>query len=530
MRIIFLLLNSLLVISCGGYKFVGDPAGAPLLNHNKKESLGEDERKFWPLMDLRNDSIAGMSVARAHAELIKDQKGEKVIVAVIDSGVDIEHPQLQEVIWINRDEVPNNNIDDDNNGYVDDRHGWNFLGAANHENMESVRLQKKEKPGSEAYKKFEEKRLKSVESKKNEVVGIQDMLAQIKESDSIIKLILGKEDYTLEEVEGYSPKTFALMEALIFQRFLEENLLTKSKLEVYLEGAQTGVNAHYNIAFDGRAVVGDDPDDINDTLYGNPNVIGPDKDAANHGTHVSGIIAAVQNNNPGNKSNFEGTEIMVLRAVPDGDEYDKDIALAIRYAVDNGAKIINTSFGKGYSPHKDWVWEAVRHAEKNDVLIINAAGNSGKNIDPGMEKTYITDEENGIELFTNFLTVGAVGHSYNEKQVASFSNFGAINVDVFAPGDKIWSTVPHEKYDFYSGTSMAAPNAAGVAAIIRSFFPKLKAFQVKRILMDSGLPMYPSLKSPEGETLVNPRSLSASGKTINLYNALIYASNKSYKK
>ena len=147
-----------------------------------------------------------------------------------------------------------------------------------------------------------------------------------------------------------------------------------------------------------------------------------------------------------------------------------------------------------------------------------------------MEKTYITDEENGIELFTNFLTVGAVGHSYNEKQVASFSNFGAINVDVFAPGDKIWSTVPHEKYDFYSGTSMAAPNAAGVAAIIRSFFPKLKAFQVKRILMDSGLPMYPSLKSPEGETLVNPRSLSASGKTINLYNALIYASNKSYKK
>ena len=341
---------------------------------------------------------------------------------------------------------------------------------------------------------------------------------------------MGKEDYTLEEVEGYSPKTFALMEALIFQRFLEENLLTKSKLEVYLEGAQTGVNAHYNIAFDGRAVVGDDPDDINDTLNGNPNVIGPDKDAANHGTHVSGIIAAVQNNNPGNKSNFEGTEIMVLRAVPDGDEYDKDIALAIRYAVDNGAKIINTSFGKGYSPHKDWVWEAVRYAEKNDVLIINAAGNSGKNIDPGMEKTYITDEENGIELFTNFLTVGAVVHSYNEKQVASFSNFGAINVDVFAPGDKIWSTVPHEKYDFYSGTSMAAPNAAGVAAIIRSFFPKLKAFQVKRILMDSGLPMYPSLKSPEGETLVNPRSLSASGKTINLYNALIYASNKSYKK
>ncbi|MBH45932.1 MAG: peptidase S8 [Flavobacteriaceae bacterium] len=481
-------------------------------------------------MDLRNDSIAGMSVARAHAELIKDQKGEKVIVAVIDSGVDIEHPLLQEVVWINRGEVPNNNIDDDNNGFVDDLHGWNFLGAANLENMESVRLQKKEKPDSEAYKNFEEKRLNNLESKKHEVVSVQDMLAQIKESDSVIKSTLKKENYTLEEVESYSPKTFALMEALIFKRFLEENLLTASKLEIYLERAQAGINAHYNIAFDGRKVVGDDPDDINDTQYGNPNVIGPDKEAANHGTHVSGIIAAIQNNNPGNKSDFEGVEIMVLRAVPDGDEYDKDIALAIRYAVDNGAKIINTSFGKGYSPHKDWVWAAVRHAEKNDVLIINAAGNSAKNIDPGMEKTYITDEENETELFSNLLTVGAADYSYNEEQVASFSNFGGVNVDVFAPGDKIWSIVPNEEYDFYSGTSMAAPNAAGVATIIRSFFPKLKAFQVKRILMDSGLPMYPSLKSPEGETLVNPRSLSASGKTINLYNALIYASSKSYKK
>ena len=221
---------------------------------------------------------------------------------------------------------------------------------------------------------------------------------------------------------------------------------------------------------------------------------------------------------------------MVLRAVPDGDEYDKDIALAIRYAVDNGAKVINTSFGKGYSPHKEWVWDALKHAEKNDVLIVNAAGNSGADINPGKKKTYITDEVNGKEIVSNFLTVGAVNSSYDEKQIASFSNFGSENVDVFAPGSKIWSSVPYEKYEFHSGTSMAAPNAAGVAAVIRSFFPKLKAQQVKEVLMNSGMPLYPSIENPETGILVNSKSLSKSGKIVNLYNALIYASSKNYKK
>ena len=320
------------------------------------------------------------------------------------------------------------------------------------------------------------------------------------------------------------------MEALIFWRFLNDNQLTKSKLKVYQEGAQNGIDAHYNIDFNGRAIVGDDPDDINDLNYGNGNVIGPKKDGANHGTHVSGIIAANRSNDKGNKGVFDHAKIMVLRAVPDGDEYDKDIALAIRYAVDNGAKVINTSFGKGYSPHKEWVWDALKHAEKNDVLIVNAAGNSSANVDPGNKKTYVTDEVNGKEVVSNFLTIGAVGSSYTKEQVASFSNFGSVNVDVFAPGSKIWSSVPHGKFEFYSGTSMAAPNASGVAAVVRSFFPKLKAHQVKKILMNSGMPLYQTVENPDTGELVNPKSLSRSGKMVNLYNALIYASNKSYKK
>ena len=530
MKKLFYILMFPLLISCGGIKFVGNPTLTTLTQFNKKQSLVEEEEKYWHLMDLSQDSIPGMSVDRAYQELIKDQKGEEVIVAVIDSGVDIEHSQLLSSVWVNEDEIPNNNLDDDQNGYIDDVHGWNFLANAELENMESVRLQKKEDPESNAYKKWEKDRIKNLKNKEDELMGIKEMLRQFRESDSIIKITLGKENYSLEEVESFSPKTFALLEALMFNRFLNENQLTKSKLEKYLKGAESGIKAHYNINFDGRVLVGDNPDDINDRNYGNANVIGPSKDGATHGTHVSGIIASNRGDGTGNKGVFDGAKIMVLRAVPDGDEYDKDVALAIRYAVDNGAIVINTSFGKGYSPHKEWVWDALRHAEKNDVLIVNAAGNSGANINPGEKKSYVTDEVDGKEMVSNFITVGAVGSSYDPDHIASFSNFGSENVDVFAPGEKVWSSVPNEKYEFFSGTSMAAPNASGVAAVVRSFFPKLKAHQVKKILIDSGMPLYPSVKNPDSGSLVHPKTLSRSGKMVNLYNALIFASNKNYKK
>ena len=234
-RLIYILLCPLM-ISCSAIKFVGNPITAPLVKYNKKDALVEYEKRFWHLMDLRIDSIAGMSVDRAHDELIKDQKGETVIVAVIDSGVDIDHPELKEAIWVNDDEIPNNRIDDDQNGYVDDVHGWNFLGDSELENMESVRLQRKETPGSEAFEKFEKDRLKNIQSKKEELASIESMIQKYHESDSIIKLVLGKEKYSLQEVEDFSPKTFALMEAIIFKRFLNENQLTKSNLEVYLKG------------------------------------------------------------------------------------------------------------------------------------------------------------------------------------------------------------------------------------------------------------------------------------------------------
>jgi cell wall-associated protease len=285
-----------------------------------------------------------------------------------------------------------------------------------------------------------------------------------------------------------------------------------------------------NKEFDGRKIVGDNPEDIKDTKYGNNTVYGPDKEEALHGTHVAGIIAQVRGNGIGGDGVADTVEIMAVRAVPDGDEYDKDIALAIRYAVDNGAKVINGSFGKSYSPHKQWVFDAIKYAEKKDVLFVHAAGNDGNNIDLDENTNFPNDsEDNKKEFASNVLTVGALNNAYGENVIAEFSNYGTINVDVFAPGDEIYATIPNNKYKYLQGTSMAAPNAAGVAALIRSYYPKLSAKQVKQILMDSGTSLPATVllgEKQESKTVVNS---SKSGKMVNAYNALLMADKMSKK-
>ena len=277
---------------------------------------------------------------------------------------------------------------------------------------------------------------------------------------------------------------------------------------------------------DFRGVLNDDPYDIKDTDYGNNDVDGPDpkKEDAMHGTHVAGSIAAQRNNGIGMDGIADNVKIMVVRAVPDGDEYDKDIALAIRYAADNGAKVINTSFGKYYSMHPEWVWDAIKYAGTKDVLIVNAAGNEGIDLD-GVQ-VYPNDQElTGGEISDNFLTVGALNYKYGSELVANFSNYGKTSVDVFGPGVKIWSTVPLNEYRFLQGTSMASPNVAGVAAMIRSHYPKLSAKQVKQVLMDSGISTKTAviLGGDPSNTNTLP-NVSTSGKMVNMYNALIMAS------
>ncbi|NJY61459.1 S8 family serine peptidase [Salinimicrobium sp. CDJ15-81-2] len=513
----------------------------------KVSELTEIQLQGWGGADLVNDTIPGMSVQKAYNETIKNNKGNKVIVAVIDSGVDIEHEDLDGVIWTNTGERAGNNRDDDNNGYVDDIHGWNFLGDAIEENLEYTRILKKLQPKykgvpvgavkPEDREEFElYQRAKAEYDKEyNEALGIKNqyegIVQQLQVSHDAVSAQLGKEDYTLQELREMQATTEEMQQYKGFLSQVMSNLegtipeaITQLKEAIdYFDGR---LSTHFNLELDGRAVVGDNVDDINDTNYGNANVMGPsqDKEDLKHGTHVAGIIAAERNNNLGINGVANNVEIMVLRAVPDGDEYDKDIALAIRYAVDNGASIINTSFGKYFSTHPEWVREAIQYADENDVLIVNAAGNEGLNLDENQVFPNDQDPKNVQEIADNFLTVGALNYKYGSGLIAGFSNYGRTNVDVFAPGTKIWSTTPNNEYEYLQGTSMAAPAVAGIAAVIRSYYPKLSDEQVKQIIMDSGLSSNATvIIGGDPSNTKRFTELSTSGKMANLYNALIMA-------
>ncbi|MFD1094530.1 S8 family peptidase [Salegentibacter chungangensis] len=514
----------------------------------KVTDLSETQLKGWGGADLVKDTIPGMSVKKAYDEIIKNQKGKTVIVGVIDSGVDIEHEDLDGVIWTNADEIPNNNKDDDNNGYVDDVHGWNFLGDAVKENMEYTRIYKRLKP------KYEGKTASSIstadqkefilykeakteyEKEYQETLQTKNQYEQIKEqlvaAHAAVSNRLGKEDYTKEELSAMeaNAQPMSQYKAMLMQiqNNVNENIPEALKeLDEAIDYYAGRLESHFNLELDGREVVGDDPYNIQDRDYGDNRVSGPeaDKEHVKHGTHVAGIIAAERNNNLGIKGVANNVEIMAIRAVPDGDEYDKDIALAIRYAVDNGAKVINTSFGKYFSTNPEWVREALKYAAENDVLIVNAAGNDGLDLDG--EMIYPNDQtpDNPTEISDSFLTVGALNYEYGADLIAGFSNYGKMNVDVFAPGTKIWSTTPNNEYEFLQGTSMAAPAVTGVAAMIRSFYPKLSASQVKEIIMNSGLPTNASvIVGGDSNNTKAFSELSTSGRMVNLYNALILAS------
>ncbi|MCI9845328.1 S8 family peptidase [Flavobacterium pectinovorum] len=497
----------------------------------KKAPVTENELKRWSHLDLIKDSIPGMSVDRAYAELLQGKTGKKVIVGVVDSGVDIEHEDLQGVIWTNPKEIPGNGIDDDKNGYIDDIHGWNFLGDVVKENLEMTRIVKKGDDGSEQYKnalaQYTEKYDKAIKDKEQ-----VDFLLDVHKT---IKTALNKTTYKVEDlntITSTDPKV-ARSKAVMTQIFTNAGPTfdPEVELEDYREHVYNQLNYNLNKDFDGRKPLGDNAEDIKSTKYGNNIVFGPDKEEALHGTHVAGIIAQVRGNNLGGDGVANNVEILTVRAVPDGDEYDKDIALAIRYAVDNGAKVINGSFGKSFSPQKKWVYDAIKYAKKKDVLIVHAAGNDGYNIDETKNINYPNDSEDNIKEFAdNLITIGAINKAYGQNVIAGFSNFGKINVDVFAPGEEIYATIPNNKYKYLQGTSMASPNAAGVAALIRSYYPKLKAAQVKKILMDSGVALPEKVVlGEEKPEAVSATESSKTAKMVNAYNALLMAEKMSKK-
>ncbi|HEY6143386.1 MAG TPA: S8 family serine peptidase, partial [Flavobacterium sp.] len=363
-------------------------------------------------------------------------------------------------------------------------------------------------------------------------IRLEEMLAILNENDSILAKYLGKSIYNIDDL-----KTIVSQESEIqkSKSGIEPILSNGSSVAEQKTGIQEQLN-DYNEFLSGesakidyRKVLGDNPEDITDTKYGNNNVTG-DISGSLHGTHVAGIVAQTRNNGLGGDGIANNVEILSVRAVPMGDEYDKDIALGIRYAVDNGAKVINASFGKSFSPHKQWVYDAIKYAESKDVLIVHAAGNDAKDVDISIK--YPTDSDDKITEFAdNLINIGALNVEYSPKIVARFSNYGKINVDVFAPGVKIYATTPDNTYKFLQGTSMAAPNVTGVAALIRSYYPKLSAQQVKHILIDSGVTISEDVIVGGKASDVRPFSdLSKSGKIVNAYNALLLAEKISKKK
>ncbi|MFT4735223.1 MAG: subtilisin family serine protease [Algoriphagus sp.] len=496
----------------------------------------------WFNLDFEKDGLHGMSVEKAYEELLKGKPSVTVIVGVIDSGVDIEHEDLKGKIWINEDEIPGNGKDDDDNGFIDDINGWDFIGGADgtdvdQEQLESARLYSRykvlfgEKPKKRLLKKYKvqyntlKKIEKEIVEKRKEAEQYIPIYEGLKENLTIttenLAEVLGREVFSKEDVQNLKESEITLNTRRAKQywlRLAELNIDLKS-IEEGLEHFKDQLEFNYNTSFDARSVVGDNPEKLEFGKYGNNEVRGP---RAMHGTHVAGIIAADRHNDFGIKGVVDNVKIMVVRTVPGGDERDKDVANAIRYAVDNGAQIINMSFGKAYSPEKMWVDDAVKYAESKGVLLVAAAGNDNSDIDKEPQypsKNYI----NGGQA-TNWITVGASSDELGENIVADFSNYGQMGVDVFAPGKDIYSSVPDSKYSEQDGTSMASPAVAGVAALIKSYFPSLTSQQVKSIILDSSAKLGTlKVNIPGGNGKALLGELCVSGGIVNVYNAVLMA-------
>ncbi|HEY4936586.1 MAG TPA: S8 family peptidase [Puia sp.] len=513
-------------------------------NHLTLAQSGTYNAHGWQLLDFRTDSVFGAGVNLAYDELLKGKKATPVIVAVIDGGVDTAHEDLVGHIWTNAKEIPGNGIDDDHNGYVDDIHGWNFLGGKNGKNIiiesyessrEYYRLKnlppEKEGPGKYPDSVYREKVrkyfLKDSLQQVQTVFMLSQVLPQMRAADSILKTNLHKDSIYARDLTGYKPtdSAFSLVKKNTLMYFRKYDIMPDMSLGRFIREADqylvSSRNKLKNFSNDPNAlrreIVGDDYNNPSDKNYGNNNISAGDPA---HGTHVSGIIAASRHNGKGMDGIDDQVYIMAIRAVPDGDERDKDVALAIRYAVDNGARVVNMSFGKYFSPGKKWVDEAVKYAEDHDVLIIQAAGNEYRNLDSVLHYPNPKYELSGLKSDC-FITVGASTGGPDSLVLARFSNYGKKEVDLFAPGVKVYSTLPANQYATYSGTSMAAPMVTGIAALIMEYYPQLSARQVKFILVHSVLKLPVSqVKWPATGKTIDFNELSVTGGIVNAYNAL----------
>ena len=510
----------------------------------------------WHMMDKEKDGVSGVSADKAYQFLkSKNLKSNTVIVAVIDSGIDTAQEDLKPIMWTNPGEIPGNGIDDDKNGYIDDVHGWNFLGGKDGKNVKvdsdersrvyyglkdkwdnkEVNKSKLSKADLFEYEMFEKAKaeIKGNDSDEDgaaniDVAALKNLQVTLKENDSILKKALGKDTFTGNDLNAYTTKSFAERRAKndFIGMMKSNNMLDQTNFEFigglgeyieYVEGEQRKAKSKLTAPENYRKnITGDDETNFNARGYGNNDIMA---ETSMHGTHCSGIIGAVRGNGKGMDGIADNVRIMMLRAVPDGDEHDKDIALAIRYAVDNGAKIISMSFGKSFSPQKQWVDEAFAYAESKNVLLVHAAGNDAKNVDTAdnfPNPNYVLGGR-----ASNVITVGASAEPKSGSYTASFSNYGKKEVDVFAPGLKIYSTLPGgNNYGNLSGTSMACPLVAGIAALTLEYFPTLSAKQLKYVIEKSAQSPGVKVKKPGTDDMVDMSTLSKTGGIVNAYEAV----------
>jgi subtilisin family serine protease len=513
----------------------GAPAPAPPPVAAGPRAPITEAPRDWHLLDATADGVPGISARRAERELLAGKQPQRTItVAVIDIGVDTAHADLRANLWKNPEETPGNRTDDDRNGYVDDVRGWNFIGGPDgrnidHETYEVTRLYRRCNPpgGAEPVLSpaeradcgriaadFEKKRAQMQQS----VMMIGMIEQRLKTVIPLLTAATGTDSLTVARVEALRPTRPDVREARELYLQLAQNGITPEVVKQEGETVRGLLEFGLNPAFDPRGIVGDDPSNLTQRHYGNADVTGPD---ALHGTHVAGIIGAVRNNGVGIDGIAPAVRIMSVRAVPNGDERDKDIANAIRYAVDNGAQIINMSFGKAYSPQKSIVDDAVRYADSRGVLMVHAAGNDGEDVETSPSFPVPGYASGGTAV--NWIEVGASSWRGGNALAAEFSNFGTQKVDVFAPGVDILSTDVGGGTIRESGTSMAAPVVSGLAALLMSYYPKLTAADVKRIIMTSAVPYRDVLVirpgAEDGKT-VPFGSLSSTGGVVNAYTAL----------
>ncbi|HET7464408.1 MAG TPA: S8 family peptidase, partial [Longimicrobium sp.] len=503
----------------------------------------EPPQNWWQL-DPEKDHVPGIGLARAYTELLAGRRPARTVtVAIIDSGVDITHPDLAANVWTNPREIAGNGKDDDNNGYVDDVHGWDFIGGRDgrdvwHDTYESVRIYARlrakyenanpatiaaaDRAEYDLYQQVKRKLDADRASATQELAQIKQIEPRMQQLVDVLKRALNGDSVTVEKVQALQSTQPEVQQARsMFLRAagggLTPEVLAEARQDVE-NRLQYGLNPSYNP----RPMVGDDTTNVNERGYGNAEVTGPD---AMHGTHVAGIIGAIRGNGVG----LDGVagasvKLMILRAVPDGDERDKDIANAIRYAADNGAQVINMSFGKAHSPQKAVVDAAVRYAESKGVLLVHAAGNEGASLDTSPSYPTRAFLSNGSAR--NWIEVGASSPGA-EDLAASFSNYSHTGVDVFAPGESIWSTIPGNQYRRLQGTSMAAPVVTGLAALLLSYYPTLTAADVKDILVQSATRYSSQVALPgsEGERRAFSE-LSVAGGVVNAYKALQLAAQR----